>query len=227
MDPLAISSLGPATLSALSALRPPQALAIPAQTGDTPGSTTLSLQDLAQGLFQRTLQVATSFPVAEPATGSASLAQAATASLFAALNAPQATASPTPTPDATSNPAAVQAQAPIAAGTAPTPTPTLAADLPAIQDTFATGSSLDFALQTALRFGAGVAPLAAPAVSTPALGPGLVRDAAAVLRLENLQPRSGGPGPEAFTQFQPAVQQVLRSYAVPALEGPVGLDLMA
>lgn len=226
MDPLAISSLGPATLSALSALRPPQALAIPAQTGDTPGSTTLTLQDLAQGLFQRTLQAATSFPVAEPAPGSASLAQVATASLFAALNAPQATASTTPTPDTTSRPAAVQAQASTTpAGTAPTPT--LAVDLPAIQDTFATGSSLDFALQTALRFGAGVAPLAAPAVLTPALGPGLVRDATAVLRMENLQPRSGGPGPEAFAQLQPAVQQVLRSYAVPTLEGPVGLDLMA
>lgn len=235
MDPLAISSLGPATLSALSALRPVQALAVPAtQSGSTSGSPALSIQDLAQSLFQRTLQTAALFPVTEPATGSAGMALEATASLLAALNAPQSVANATPTLDATiinptTNPAASQASGSTPA-TSPTATPptTIPADVPVTQDAFASSLSPDFALQTALRFGAGVAAPAAPALAGPGLGAGLVRDAAAVPRLGNLQPKAGGPGPEAYAHPQTSIQRVLQNYqAVPAAQGSVGLDLLA
>lgn len=229
MNPLSVNAIGPVTLSALSALRPVQAVAVPAPSGNTADATTLSTQDLAQSLFQRTLQAATAFPVAEPAAGSLGLIQDVTASLLASLSAPQAAATTTPALDATTNPAAVPA-APAAAAdtTATTPTATVVADVTTPPDAFATSSSQDFALQTALRFGAGVSAQATPAPAAMDLSTGLVRDAVAVPRLENLQPHAGGPGPEAFTQPQAAPQRVLRGYqAVPAAEGSVGLDLMA
>ncbi|MDP1832936.1 MAG: hypothetical protein Q8K67_12835 [Geothrix sp.] len=225
MTPLSINAIGPATLSALGALRPVPAPTVPATpNGNAAGATALSIQDLAQGLFQRTLQSATLFPVAEPAAGSIGLAQQATASLLAALSAPQATATATPAPDAMTNPAAVQAP-----GIPPAPPPpaTVLRDLPATQDAFATSSSLDFALQTALRFGAGVAAQAFPAPVAADLGAGLVRDAMAVPRIRNLQPHAGGPGPEAFARPE-AAQRALRTYvASPAAQGSTSLDLMA
>jgi len=237
MSPLAVTAIGPATLSALSALRPVQAVAVPPPTAGAADATTLSVQELVQTLFQRTLQTATAFPVAEPATGSIGLLQEASASLLATLNAPQAAASPTPSPDATTNPAAVQATSPTSATattgtdtTAPAATPaaTVPGEVPAAQDAFATSSSQDFALQTALRFGAGVSAQVAPPQAAADLGSGLVRDAAAVPRLENLQPRTGGPGPEAYAHPQTPLQRVLRDYqTVPAAQGSGGLDLMA
>lgn len=226
MAALSVTALGPVTLSALSALRPVEALAVPPAQDGTPSGTTLSIRDLAQGLFQRTLQTATLSPLAEPTGGSLGLVQDATASLLAALTAPQAAVPTTATLNATTAPTAVQTAD---TSTAPPANPPAAfpADLPATQDTFLNGSSLEFALQTALRFGAGVGAPAAPAVAaTP--GADLVRDATAVLRTGNLQPRAGGPGPEAFTRPQPPAHQVLRSYQViPAAEASVGLDLMA
>ena len=172
------------------------------------------------------MQTAANFPVAEPVGGSLGLAQTATASLLAALNAPQAAATPTATPNATTALAAVPAPATTAPTTAATPA--VPGDLPAIQDAFQTNTSLEFALQTALRFGARVLAQGALASERGNLGAGLIRDAAAVPRLENLQPRAGGPGPEAFAQPQGPVQQALRSYQVPPIaEGPGRWDLLA
>lgn len=229
MSPLAVTAIGPATLSALSAPRPVQALPVPPPNGSTRAATALSIQNLAQTLFQRTLQTATAFPVAEPAAGSIGLIQEATASLLAALNAPQAAANPTPAPHATTNPAGPQATA-TTDTTAPAATPpaTVPGDVAATQDAFATSSSQDFALQTALRFGAGVPGQGAPPPTATDLGVDLVRDAARVPRLGNLQPHAGGPGPEAFAPPQTPIQRMLRDYqTVPAAQGSVGLDLLA
>lgn len=235
MNPLTISALGPVTFGALSAPRPVPAPAVPAQSGNAPGATALSIQDLAQTLFQRSLQAATLFPVAAPVVENVGLAQDATASLLAALTAPQAaasatlTAGATTTPGVATSPAAVQAAgAPTTTAPPPAPPTSVLADLPANQDAFATSLSPDFALQTALRFGAGVAAQVAPGVLAGDLGAGLVRDAARVPRLGNLQPHAGGPGPEAYTQPQATLERVLRTYqAIPAPQGSVGLDLMA
>jgi hypothetical protein len=92
----------------------------------------------------------------------------------------------------------------------------------------ADGSGTDFALLTALRFGAGVAGDATPATAPTELGAGLVRDATTVGRLEGLQTQTGSPGPEAFTRPQTVLGRILRDYqAVSAPPQPVGLDLMA
>jgi len=220
MDPISVGAFTPVALNAVSALRP-------LQVGGAARTTTLSSQDLAQGVFQRTLQAATSFPLAEPATGSAGLFQEATASLLAALSAPQATANATSTSDATTNPLAVQ---PPGTATSPSPTPptTVLSDVPATQDAFATSSGADFAMQTALRFGAGVLASTAPSLATTDQGAGLVRDATSVSRLDGLQARAGSPGPEAFTRSMAAIGRVLRDYQVtPATQPSGGLDLMA
>lgn len=206
MDALSVSPLGPATLSVASALRPVSALPMAAPDG-TPSASTLSTGDLAQTLLQRALQAASAFPVVEPAAGSLGLAQEATASLLAALIPPQAAASATAIPDATTAPPPATFHATTATPTTTPAAPALPAPVPAevpvAQDAFANGSSLEFALQTALRFGAGVAAQAAPALQSPAPGTGLVRDATAVVRTGNLQPHAGAPGPESFTRQAP------------------------
>lgn len=245
MDAFTINPLGPANLSALSAVRPVQAVAVqpPAPEARTAAVTTLGLQDLAQTLFQRNLQAAALFPVATPSPGALGLPQEAAASLLAALNPPQAsaaagtvadvtTAAAATTPAATpAAPTAIQAPAP--ADTTPaTPaatTATLTPDLTAPRD--AVNASLDLALETALRFGAGVQALGAPAQAVgelgAPLGQGLVRDATSVLRVGNLQPHAGGPGPEAYTRPQVAAAQVIRSYQAPSAATAPGLDLLA
>ena len=234
MDVLSISPVGPATLSALSALRPLQAPLIQStQVGNPAGPPALSAQNLVQTLFQRTLQTASLFPVAEPVTGSAGLAQDVTASLLAALSPPQAPVAVTPAPDANASAAALQASS---ASSSTVPSSTVPApnvqDLPAAQDAFETSLSPDFAMQTALRFGAGVvAQAAASGMPAPDLGTGLVRDATTVLRLGNLQPRAGGPGPEAFAQPESPAQRILRTYetgsALSATQGTSTVDLLA
>jgi hypothetical protein len=215
MNPLTINAVGPVTLSALSALRP-----VPTATngaGDPTGTTALGL---AQGLFQRALQVTPVLPLAAPGTTGLDQTQEATASLLAALTAPQAPAPATPAAaDAT---ALTATPSPVA-----NPAETVLGNLTATQDAFTNASSLDFALQTALRFGAGVGPLAAPATANPGQGTGLVRDATEVLRIRNLQPQTGGPGPEAFAQPHAPVQRVLQSYQpVPAAPTPGQVDLL-
>lgn len=232
MVALTLTSVAPVTLSAISALRPAPAVVVPpAPENQLPGSPDLSFKDLVQVLLRQSLQTATAFPTAEPATGSAALAAQATTSLLAALNPPQATATTTAVADAITNPAAVSAPTSATAATsAPTATPAspLPAEVPATQDAFAASSSLDFALGTALRFGAGVAALAGPAAAASPEGTGLVRDAMAVPRVGNLQAHAGGPGPEAFARPQATVTRVLRTYDLnPATSGPGQLDLFA
>ena len=86
-------------------------------------------------------------------------------------------------------------------------------------------------MQTALRFGAGVAAQAALAAPAADFGAGLLRDATQVLRTGNLQPHAGGPGPEAFATPQSAIQRILRSYEIApppsASQGSGTVDLLA
>ena len=237
MGPLAISAFSPLTLSAASALRPLPALPLPlpaASDGKASTSATLSIQDLAQGMFQRTLQAATLSALTDPAAGSAGLAAEATGSLLAALTAPQAPADTTATADATTVSATVPAVVqPADVSSAPTSAPpaTVPGDVSVTPDPNALSSSQDFALEAALRFGAGVASQVAPTLQAGVLGAGLVRDAAAVPRLGNLQSRTGGPGPEAYAQRQASVQRVARTYeAIRATQGFGGagqMDILA
>jgi hypothetical protein len=221
MDPLAVNAIGPVSLSALSGLRPVQALGTPVALKD---AATLSLQGLAQGFFQQALQASAGSVLAEPATGSVALAQEAGASLLAALGAAPVEATPTAT-------AAVTPPALPAPPEAPAPTATPPASVPAepqaVADPFAAGSSLEFALQTALRFGAGVAALATPGLAPAGQGTGLVRDAAAVSRIGNLQSHTGGPGPEAFAHPQAPIQRALSDYRpAPTTPGTGQVDLL-
>jgi len=218
MDALSLNSLGLTTVNAVSPLRALQTTGSP-----KPNS---SAQELNQGTFQRSLQAVAAYALAEPASGAASFAQEASASLLASLTAPQAAASVTPNSDATTNPTAVQA----ASSTAPTPTPpvTPAGDVPVSQDGFATSSSVDFPMQTALRFGAGVMGPAAPGQATPAQTTNLVRDATSVIQAGSIQARANGPGPEDFLRTQASLDRVLRDYKA-ATSAPTtsGVDLLA
>ncbi len=233
MDALSVSPVGPATLSALSALRPVPAPLVQPPAGTPSETSALSIQKLAQSLFQQALQAAATYPVSEPATGSVGLAQEATASLLAALNPPQAPAGVTATPDTTAQPAVLPTPSTDASTAPPSALPATAVqDLPAPQDASAASLTPDFAMQTALRFGAGVVPQAA-ASGLPGtdLGTGLVRDATTILRLGNLQPRTGGPGPEAFAQPETSTQRILRTYesgsTLSATPGANAVDLLA
>lgn len=229
MDALSLSPLAPVTLGALGGLRPVQPL--PIQENKTTGSSALAIQDLAQGLFQRALQASVLSPVSEPSGGNLGLAREATASLLASLRAPQAPASATPATEATTN-AVTPAIPQTAPSTAPSATPPAAvlADVPATQDAFASSSTLDFAMQAALRFGAGVSGQGMTTLPTADLSTGLIRDAAAVQRLGSLQAQAGAPGPEAFTLPQ-ATTRTLRGYEVtpspPISPGGSQVDIFA
>lgn len=229
MDPLAIHAIGPVTLSALSALRPVQVATNPANpTSNTPGSTTSAVQDLTHTLFQQALQVSTVFPLAESTTPGLGLVQAVTPSLLAALNPPQPAANTTPATDATTHATAVTATTLADTTAAATAAANPLQDVPTAQDAFTIGSSLDFALQTALRFGAGVGAPAAPALPNAGQEPGLVPDAAAVMRIQGLQAQTGGPGPEAFARNQPPIQQILHDYqAITVPQAPGQVDFLA
>jgi hypothetical protein len=220
-------TFSPAVLGALGAPRAP----LPAQAPRPASATTLTTQDLAQSLFQRALQTAAQLPVAEPVTGGNTLAQEVTASLLAALNAPQAATDASTIPTATTNPTPVQATDSTSPTVTPAVTPLTTPDLPVVQDAAALSATPDFALGTALRFGAGVAALAGPAVTAADFGSGLLRDATGVLRTDPLEPRAGSPGQEAFTASRTGFQRLLRSYEV--LSSPTttlgnnSLDLLA
>jgi hypothetical protein len=194
----------------------------PPSLGET--ASTLSVQDLAQGVFQRALQSAAISPLGEPSTGSASLARESTASLLASLNAPQPQVQATSAPEPSTPVTAPEAST----SSAPSPIPPAMIDSPAPPDLSAASSTPDFALQTALRFGAGVMAQVGPGVLGPDLGQGLVRDATEVLRLGSIQPHAGGPGPEAFTQPRATSHGVSFRYPEPQVVEPSsGLDLMA
>lgn len=226
MDALRVNALGPAALAALKAVPPaPPATQAPAGSGARDLAT-----GLAQDLFQRAFQASAIFPVAEPQTSGGTLVLGTTASLLAALNAPQAPAEVRASESTgTAAPAAVAATPPdTTTSTAAEAVAALGTESPGVPD----ATSLDFALETALRFGAGVGALGAPLLQTPNLDAGLVRDATAVLRQGSLQPHAGGPGPEAFARPQAlaqlTAQRALQSYQPPPTAGPSGqLDLLA
>ena len=207
MDALAISPLG------TYGLKPPATvLPVPKVQANAQDATSANVQrlaqELAQGLFRQSLQAVALAPIAEPAATIPSFDSTATASLLASLSAPQA--APAPTQPTT------------------TASQTLPQDLSALQDTFQTGASVDFALQTALRFGAGVVTPAGQASLPGELSAGLVRDPTAVPRLGNLQPNAGGLGPEAFAQTQAQLDRVLRTYTSPPVaEVATQLDILA
>ena len=222
MDALSLSPFAPVALGTLGPVRPLQPTT--AQDGNTSGSTAPTLQDLTQGLFRQTLQTSLAAPISEPGLVNGGLAPEATASLLAALTAPQATAGATPTVDTTTN--AITQATP---SSAPSPTPPVTATELPTQDVFANSSSLDFALQAALRFGAGVLGPGAAAQNAADLGTGLIRDATAVPRLEGLRGQAGAPGPEAYTQPQASAGRLLRDYEVgtPPVAAGGGVDLLA
>jgi hypothetical protein len=220
MDPLRVEALGSAVLNG-----PRLPLAIPKPQAPTPEAAAIAAQSqvlaLAQGwtLLQASAQPVLQVGTAVPAATAADPTQGFTTALAAAL---------TPTQPAT--PAASATTAPADSGTA-TPIPGTAAAAattePLATSTPAeTGASADFALLTALRFGAGVIPLGAPALQGADLGATLVRDAAAVPRLPNLQPQPGRPGPEDFARLL-QTQAPQAAQAVPAAATAAGLDLLA
>ena len=224
MDPLRISALGSAALTPLRPLPAP-----PKAPEGVPGSGGLPIQALVEGLTQNLVQQALQTavtPTAEPTTTGSDLTQSFAASLLTALNAPQAAATTTSTTSTLTSPAADQAPvAPVPATT----TTAVPADTQTLQATVETGASLDFALQTALRFGAGVVAQAAPTLPFVDLGASLVRDATAVPRINSLRPDAGRPGPEAFTgRLQPQVQRALQIYqGTPTAAAPGHLDQLA
>lgn len=220
MDPLRVSAPGSVALQALKPI-PPLAPPSAQPSAGLPDNRAL-VQGLAQDLFQRTFLAAVAFPFTEAASPPRELAPVP-GSLPTALDAPPATTAPA----GPINPPVVPG--PPAQSTAPRALPpALAGEPQTAPGGQPLGLSLDFALQTALRFGAGVGAPATPASQAPTLGAELVRDAAAVPRQRNLQPQAGGPGPEAFAHPQAPLQRVLRSYqAPPAVPGPGQLDLFA
>ena len=225
MDAFAISPLGTYGLKPPATVLAPPKVQANAQDATSAGVQRLA-QELAQGLFRQSLQAAALAPIAEPTAALPSFHSTATAALLASLSAPQASATAAEPSSATTALSAAQASEP----TQPTTTAsqTLPQDFGALQDTFRTGTSVDFALQTALRFGAGVVTPAGQTSLPGELGTGLVRDPAAVPRLRNLQPNAGGPGPEAFAQAQTQLDRVLRTYITPPVtEVAPQLDLLA
>lgn len=207
MDTLRVNALGAV---GMSTLRPPSPIPKVQEVSVQGTATSPDLaQALAKDLFQRTFQSAVLFPVADQPT---SRPLGFTDVLLGALTSPPAPATATPIQPTPST----------------LPVPVQAADLAAAQDALATSSSSEFAMLTALRFGAGVGALGAPALQLPGAGAGLVRDANAVARTLPLRSYAGGPGPEAFAHPQAPIQRALRIYqAPPAAEASVGLDLMA
>jgi hypothetical protein len=207
MDLLRIAALGSSTLMTLQPRHPP-----------APGTVQAPLNpsappELAQNLFQGTLQTAAASPWANPSLVDAGQLPDITAALLAALNSP-AVAPPAPL---VSTPGTATATA------APPPV-----DTPAAPGANPTGDGPDFPLQTALRFGAGIGPLPSPQFQAPMLDAGLVRDAASVQRLRNLQSHGGSPGPEAFTHPRAAEQRASHINPPPAAaEAATGLDLLA
>lgn len=218
MDPLRVEALGSAVLNV-----PRLPLAIPKWQSPTPETAAIAAQSQvqaltqgwAQTLLQPTVQ-AVAAGTAVPAIPGTDPTQSFTSALAAAL-APATPAPAAPTDSGTATPipgtaAAAAAAEPLATSTA-----------------VETGASADFALLTALRFGAGVIPLGAPALQAADLGATLVRDAAAVPRLPNLQPQPGRPGPGDFAHLlQTQAPQAAQAYqAVPAAATAAGLDLLA
>lgn len=227
MDPLRLSALGG---TAAMALNP--ALVIPkVQPGNVQGTAgTDATQGLVQDLFLQTLQAASAL-AQTPATGPAPT-PGVTDSLLAALTAVPAPTAATATAD---TPTAATAAAPATtlATDLATPLPATAAlavpELATVPPAALPDSStLAFALETALRFGAGVVPGAGPAFQLPDAGAGLMRDATAVPRQPHLLLNTGRSGAEVLAQPQTGVPQAVNAYRTAAVaEPPAGVDLLA
>ncbi len=221
MDPLRLSALGG---TAAMALNP--ALVIPkVQPGNVQGTAgTDATQGLVQDLFLQTLQAASAL-AQTPATGPAPT-PGVTDSLLAALTAVPAPAAATATADTptAATTLATDLATPLPA-TAALAVPELATVPPAA---LPDSSTLAFALETALRFGAGVVPGAGPAFQLPDAGAGLMRDATAVPRQPHLLLNTGRSGAELLAQPQTGVPQAVNAYRTAAVaEPPAGVDLLA
>lgn len=204
------------------------ALVIPkVQPGNVQGTAgTDATQGLVQDLFLQTLQAAGALTRA-PATSPAPT-PGVTDSLLAALTAtPASAATDTPTAAMAATPAttlATDLATPLPA-TAALALPELATVPPAA---LPDSSTLAFALETALRFGAGVVPGAGPAFQPPDAGAGLMRDATAVPRQPHLLLNTGRSGAEVLAQPQTGVPQAVNAYRTAAVaEPPAGVDLLA
>ena len=225
MDALRLSALGGIRASAPNpALAPAKA-----QQGTAPSSK--AVQDLAQSLFLQAFQAANALPGTEPASASATGLAGA---ILSALASPALTGTATQT----ATPATAPAGAATGTGTSgllATPpasalpaTPALPTETATLQAAPTDSTGVDFALQTALRFGAGVGTQADLAPQIPNLATGLVRDAAAVPPQGNLQLHTGGSGLEAFAQPRAALPQAQHPYRAPAVaEASLGVDLLA
>lgn len=217
MEALSVTPLDPAAVPVVRALRP---LAIPAPVA----SQRLTAQDLAQDLFQQSLQTAANAPLPEPAGGLLRLAPEATASVLASLGAPQsvpASVGSSPLPSI-----------PETASTAPASNPPAnpVGTLPLSQEASLARSSEDLALEGALRVGSAVTGSSAQAPAPPSQETDLVRGAASVVGAGTVEPQAGGPGPEAFLRAQANTNRILRDYqqaSVPPQPQPAGLDLLA
>ena len=87
-------------------------------------------------------------------------------------------------------------------------------------------TTMDFALENALRFGAGVGSQAAPGSQPAGPGPELIRDATAVLRVRGLPPQGGESN--AFLPNQPPFRGLPSPYSAPPVAAASSqLDLLA
>ncbi|HEX9011441.1 MAG TPA: hypothetical protein VF804_13815 [Holophagaceae bacterium] len=212
MDPLRVEALGSAVLNV-----PRLPLVIPKPQAEAQAAA-VTAQAPVQPAATAILQATTG-----PAVPASSLTQDFTNALLAALTPPQAAAAPTAAASATATDSGTATPIPATAAA------TVTAEALLTPAALENGASGDFALLTALRFGAGVAPLGTPALNVTDLGATLVRDAAAVPRLPNLQPQPGRPGPEDFARLlQAQSPQALQAYRTPpAPPTATGLDLLA
>lgn len=226
MDPLRLSLLGGVAVGA-----PATSLVIPRpQAGNGQGTAaTNAIQGAAPDWLIQALQAAAQAG-AQAATG-AQTGPGFTDSLLAALTVPSAPTATTSAADTPPAAAAVPPAPPVVtlAGALPATPVIAAAEAAALpQVTLPDSSTTAFALETALRFGAGVAPGAGPVEFRPDLTADPIRDAAAVPRQPALQPQAGGPGPEAYAQPRAAAPQAVNAYRTAAVaEPPAGLDLLA
>lgn len=220
MELLRVGSLATA---ATSAVRP--AWATPRVQDSPTASSREVVQGLTQDFFQRSLQSALLFPLGQSTTATSDLSGRFGNALLAGLAAPSVTEAP-------STGAREDRSAALATDTAaPVPSTVSAATTESLQtgqDALTGSASLEFALQTALRFGAGVGAQAAPAPAPAEFGTGLIRDAEAVARIGSLQARTGGPGSEAPSRPETLLRSALRTYQATPVQAETGsIDLMA
>lgn len=217
MARLLVSALSPPNLQGVGALRP---LDLEASSKPSPQST----QDLAQNLFQQSLQAATTSAGISPGAELLLQGREASASLLASLTAPQAPADTTPTLDSTTLPSDNSS---VSTPLALSPATNGLGETLTTPDVSGTDTAIDLGLQTAMRFGAGVLGQGATDQTTISAAAELVRDATAVVRTGALRDQTTSPGPEAFPRPGEATNRLPKPYQV-IPEAPVstGLNLL-